>query len=317
MSNPTAIHVLAKEGDAKTLAQALKNGDANVEDGDGMRPLHYAAWYGHGGCILALISNGADINAHDHDGSTALHAASYNGQLNTAIILVENKADATITDNDNSTAHQVAVEEGHELVANFLLAVEDEQKAEKVVQRLEKALIEAKERQKATKAEFSKTMKESKKKVSQMEKEAKKIAKATLKNRKKNRKKSSSVPEAGPISSFSQLTGVTSTTSSTTPTSSVPISKSSMKRESVDRRRTSKANVAEGSQTSIVSSNGTKYGNIREFLESLDLKEFVRVFEDEGMTLTQLQQAAPGDLKALGIPTGIRKKILAALASNQ
>eukprot|EP00055_Hartaetosiga_balthica_P007735 m.27084 g.27084 ORF g.27084 m.27084 type:complete len:317 (+) comp5910_c1_seq2:115-1065(+) len=314
MSNPSSLHILAKEGDAKTLAQALKNGDPNIEDGDGMRPLHYAAWYGHGACILALLSAGADIDAYDHDGATALHAAAYNGQLATAVILVENKADATVTDNDNTTPHQVAVEEGHELVAQFLVVVEDDQKAEKVLQRLEKALVEAKERLKGTRAEMSKVLKDSKKKVAQMDKEAKKIAKATLKSKKKGSKKTV-IPEAGPVSSFSQLAGVNTATSNVT-TTPVPVSKNSMKRETVEKRKMSLQESREGSQASIVSVNGTKYTNIREFLESLDLKEFVRVFEDEGMTLSTLQQAAPGDLKAFGIPTGIRKKIFAALNSN-
>merc|ERR1711991_1243982 len=99
MSDPSALHVLAKEGDAKTLQSALKSGDPNAEDNDGMRPLHFAAWYGHPSCVTLLVNNGAEIDAFDHDGSTAVHAAAYNGQLSTVVTLVELGADVTITDN--------------------------------------------------------------------------------------------------------------------------------------------------------------------------------------------------------------------------
>ena len=39
-----------------------------------MRPLHYAAWYGHPSCVATLVAAGAEVNAHDHDGATPCHA---------------------------------------------------------------------------------------------------------------------------------------------------------------------------------------------------------------------------------------------------
>jgi ankyrin repeat protein len=53
---------------------ALETEPASARDADGMTPLHYAAWYGHPLCVLALIEAGAEINAFDSDGATALHA---------------------------------------------------------------------------------------------------------------------------------------------------------------------------------------------------------------------------------------------------
>jgi hypothetical protein len=39
------LHILSQDGDIKLLTQALKTSDnLNVVDGDGMTPLHYAAW---------------------------------------------------------------------------------------------------------------------------------------------------------------------------------------------------------------------------------------------------------------------------------
>eukprot|EP00049_Salpingoeca_infusionum_P006714 m.110415 g.110415 ORF g.110415 m.110415 type:complete len:149 (-) comp13403_c0_seq1:3162-3608(-) len=123
MAEASALHILAKQGDVKTLTQALKSADPNAGDNDGMRPLHYAAWYGHVGCIQALLSGGADIDAHDFDGATALHAAAYNGQAASVLCLVEARADTTITDNDNCTPSQVAGNENHVEVMNYLRVV--------------------------------------------------------------------------------------------------------------------------------------------------------------------------------------------------
>jgi transportin-3 len=100
MATPTSVHVLAKEGDAKALTIALKSNDPKYEfcrinlgysthsirgssaaDGDGMRPLHYAAWYGHPHCVSALLVAGADVNAHDHDGATPVHAGAIHGAI--------------------------------------------------------------------------------------------------------------------------------------------------------------------------------------------------------------------------------------------
>ena len=46
----------------------------STRDSDGMTPLHYAAWYGHSLCVLALIECGAEMDTFDNDGATALHA---------------------------------------------------------------------------------------------------------------------------------------------------------------------------------------------------------------------------------------------------
>ncbi|EGD78145.1 hypothetical protein PTSG_09021 [Salpingoeca rosetta] len=345
MGDASALHILAKEGDTKTLSQALKSADANVVDGDGMRPLHYAAWYGHPGCIQALLSAGAEIDAHDYDGATALHAAAYNGQLNTALLLVEQGADATITDNNNETACEVAVEEGHELVAKFLKLAEEDHKADKVMQRMEKALAEAKEKAKAARSEYAKGHKEAKKTVAELEKEARKQAKKTLKAKKRKKSKGGDVPEAGPVekgaapTSFSQLAGMSGAPAST----SSPARPQRRRTSSTDNGSTGTGMRDRGaSRTSMTSahSQSTDGGGdvrsrrsdtgmllaqlgadkddgeaLRLFLATLDMQEFARVFEDEGMSLEDLQQCSAADLKKLGLPSGVRKKLTAALDS--
>ena len=68
-----------------------------------------------------------------------------------------------------------------------------------------------------------------------------------------------------------------------------------------------------------------------QFLLSLDLKEFVRIFNEEGITLDDLRESSALELKVrvhitshcviqpadprqeMGIPSGARKKIIAAL----
>jgi hypothetical protein len=49
------------------------------------------------------------------------------------------------------------------------------------------------------------------------------------------------------------------------------------------------------------------------FLGSLDLKEFARLVTKEVSTLEDLQKLTSTDLQRMGLPTGARKKILAAL----
>eukprot|EP00054_Salpingoeca_dolichothecata_P005214 m.33651 g.33651 ORF g.33651 m.33651 type:complete len:585 (+) comp15281_c1_seq2:24-1778(+) len=49
------------------------------------------------------------------------------------------------------------------------------------------------------------------------------------------------------------------------------------------------------------------------FLQSLDLRDFLRVFEQAQYDLEKLRRCSAQDLMSLGLPTGVRKKIMAAL----
>eukprot|EP00730_Choanoeca_flexa_P018783 TRINITY_DN9152_c1_g2_i1.p1 TRINITY_DN9152_c1_g2~~TRINITY_DN9152_c1_g2_i1.p1 ORF type:complete len:317 (+),score=81.57 TRINITY_DN9152_c1_g2_i1:107-1057(+) len=313
MAEASSVHVLAKEGDVKALTIALKSNDANVADGDGMRPLHYAAWYGNISCLTALLTAGADINAFDHDGATPSHAAAYNGQLGTLVALIEAGADLTITDNDNAKPSQVAGAEGHGDIQHMLELAEEDQRCEKVLLRMEEAFNEAKDKSKQCKATFSKALKDAKKRVAEIEKEHKKLIKNTLRNKRKKTK--TSVSAAGPVDSklsFSQMAGV--------PASDSPMSEKKPPPSAMRQRPKTEGSASSTSSTvdleMLLAQLGADHGDeeaLTSFLASLDLQEFARIFQAEKWTLEQLVRADAANLKKLGLPSSVRKKILNAL----
>ena len=70
----------ARAGDLAALQKCLAAGvDPDARGGDGMTPLHKAAFNGQAGCVAALLAVGADTRARTGDGATPLHGAAYNG----------------------------------------------------------------------------------------------------------------------------------------------------------------------------------------------------------------------------------------------
>eukprot|EP00041_Stephanoeca_diplocostata_P035124 m.1227327 g.1227327 ORF g.1227327 m.1227327 type:complete len:335 (-) comp24642_c0_seq25:1877-2881(-) len=182
------IHVLARDGDARLLQQALKKAQPDVQDDDGMTPLHYAAWYGHPACCHALLAANASVDKFDHDGAAPLHAAAYNNQLACVVLLVEAGANVLLSDNDNQTPKDTAVQENHADVVTYLRVIEEDQRREANMERCQKLLAEATEHCRVFKPELQKVIKEAKKKVVAIEKEEKRVRKETLKLKHKRTK---------------------------------------------------------------------------------------------------------------------------------
>jgi ankyrin repeat protein len=61
--------------------------NANAKDGDGLTPLHKAAWNGHLEVAKRLLAAGADINATDIDGYTPLTKATEQKKSNVVAYL--------------------------------------------------------------------------------------------------------------------------------------------------------------------------------------------------------------------------------------
>lgn len=70
-----------------------------------------------------LLHHGANPNCQDLNGKTALHYAAYNGWLDLVTCLVDAGADLAMTDNVHHTAWQVADDQGHHEVSDYLKAV--------------------------------------------------------------------------------------------------------------------------------------------------------------------------------------------------
>eukprot|EP00039_Didymoeca_costata_P000396 m.45385 g.45385 ORF g.45385 m.45385 type:complete len:328 (+) comp10241_c0_seq1:127-1110(+) len=314
----STLHVLARDGDAKVLQQALKSSNPNVTDGDGMTPLHFAAWYGHPEACVALINANADINAFDHDGSSAMHAAAFNGQLPCIMTLVENGGDALLTDNEGCTPKASAAKEKQTDVVNFLRIIEEEQKRQRNMETLKAAYEEALQECKQYKPEVTRAIKEAKKLISSTEKAEKKLKKETIKlkkERKKGKVGSPSLAQKGPTT-FSQMTMPIGSNSAVGKTALLAARKSNVSEVSSE-------NITERPLPSPPKVNSDVAGEmvvaqfeadaeddkkaLGAFLKSLDIEEFARLFKD--ITLAELQEYSAAKLQELGLPAGVRKKI--------
>jgi Krev interaction trapped protein 1 len=88
------LHRAACEGTVVGVLSLISEGyDANQPDTDSWTPLHYAAWYGYGPVVKALIAEGkAGLTTVNENGSTALHLAASTGRPEVVHILLQNSS---------------------------------------------------------------------------------------------------------------------------------------------------------------------------------------------------------------------------------
>jgi cytochrome c len=152
-SRAAAIHDAAKTGDLAALTSSLDTG-ANANASDGIAtPLYYAIDRAHPEAAKLLIARGADANLPAKwgppllaaaesgkpelvkllldagadasvvfKGQTALHTVARNGCLDCVVALVEKGADVNALNSFRQPPIHFAKEEGHEAVADYLLA---------------------------------------------------------------------------------------------------------------------------------------------------------------------------------------------------
>ncbi len=82
-----AIHVAAQSGDLESLRRCLAAG-ADVNDYQGIAPLHRAAEGGHAEAVDLLLQSGADIDRADANGDTPVIRAALRSQLQTVRLLL-------------------------------------------------------------------------------------------------------------------------------------------------------------------------------------------------------------------------------------
>ncbi len=147
----------ALDGKIATVKEAVNSGiSINVRDQDGKNALMMAAFNGHTQIVNELLDNGIEINEVDSLGRTALmygatgafsetirvlldHNADVNvidnvehftalmfaaseGQLEVVKILVENGANVSLKDKDGDSAKDFAIQNKHNVVAEYLLS---------------------------------------------------------------------------------------------------------------------------------------------------------------------------------------------------
>jgi ankyrin repeat protein len=121
----TALHAAAKHNQVEAIQVLVKEGHARVDakDKDGQTPLHLACKKGHFEAADALVKLGANVNAKDADSWTALHFAARQGSLEIVQLLVAKGANTNVIareEDDRFTARDVAEDEGHYDIADFL-----------------------------------------------------------------------------------------------------------------------------------------------------------------------------------------------------
>ncbi|KAK0670726.1 ankyrin repeat-containing domain protein [Cercophora samala] len=109
--NPAMLDLLIGEG-----------ADVNVKDQGGWTPLHFATLRGHEQAMRVLLEHGADANAADESERMPLHIAviSRRGGIEKIRLLMMNGADLEAKDAKGRTPMEVALEDGNQLMADFL-----------------------------------------------------------------------------------------------------------------------------------------------------------------------------------------------------
>jgi ankyrin repeat protein len=132
----TALHLVAFRGGLEVVRVLLENNaDPNSPSESGEIPLHLSAstskHLNQIDIMRLLLDHGADPNARDDEGSTPLHHSSYRkgdnptlsipGTIEGIRLLLEHGANIDAKDNKGETPLQVALANGHHLVAECLL----------------------------------------------------------------------------------------------------------------------------------------------------------------------------------------------------
>jgi len=95
--------------------------DVNQADGNGDRPLHFAAIRADAAEIVALLAGGAEVNGVGEFGDLPIHYAAYNGDIEVVKVLLEHGAFPDVGNESNFTAIDTARREGHQDVVDLLM----------------------------------------------------------------------------------------------------------------------------------------------------------------------------------------------------
>ncbi|XP_037113242.1 caskin-2 [Syngnathus acus] len=116
-----ALHHAALTGSGELLAALLEaQAVVDVEDSNGMRPLHYAAWQGKSESVL--LRSGASVNGVSLDGHIPLHLAAQYGHYHVSEMLLQHQSNPCLVNKAKKTPLDLACEFGRVKVAQLLLS---------------------------------------------------------------------------------------------------------------------------------------------------------------------------------------------------
>ncbi len=106
--------IAGRNGNVEVAKYLIKLGAwVSIEDDDGMRPIHLAAFMGNHELVAALVEHGADINAIDDENTTPLHGAAWSGDLEGAKLYLAFGANPSAQNKLGKTPLDIATERGH------------------------------------------------------------------------------------------------------------------------------------------------------------------------------------------------------------
>ncbi|XP_068178222.1 caskin-1 isoform X2 [Antennarius striatus] len=117
------LHHAALSGNKELISLLLEAQAAvDIKDNKGMRPLHYAAWQGKTEPMKMLLKSGSSVNGQSDEGQIPLHLSSQHGHYDGSEMLLQHQSNPCISDSAGKTPLDLACEFGRVAVVQLLLS---------------------------------------------------------------------------------------------------------------------------------------------------------------------------------------------------
>ncbi|KAM7419573.1 hypothetical protein PAMA_016601 [Pampus argenteus] len=117
------LHHAALSGNKELISLLLDAQAAvDIKDHKGMRPLHYAAWQGKTEPMKMLLKAGSSVNGQSDEGQIPLHLSAQHGHYDGSEMLLQHQSNPCISDSAGKTPLDLACEFGRVGVVQLLLS---------------------------------------------------------------------------------------------------------------------------------------------------------------------------------------------------
>ncbi|XP_024115253.1 caskin-2 isoform X1 [Oryzias melastigma] len=117
------LHHAALSGNKELISLLLEAQAAvDIKDHKGMRPLHYAAWQGKTEPMKMLLKAGSSVNGPSDEGQIPLHLSAQHGHYDGSEMLLQHQSNPCISDSAGKTPLDLACEFGRVGVVQLLLS---------------------------------------------------------------------------------------------------------------------------------------------------------------------------------------------------
>ncbi|XP_072772442.1 caskin-1 isoform X3 [Nerophis lumbriciformis] len=117
------LHHAALSGNKDLISLLLEAQAAvDIKDNKGMRPLHYAAWQGKTEPMKMLLKAGSSVNGQSDEGQIPLHLSAQHGHYDGSEMLLQHQSNTCISDSAGKTPLDLACEFGRVTVVQLLLS---------------------------------------------------------------------------------------------------------------------------------------------------------------------------------------------------